>query len=940
MVAAVFDGNRAERRRRRRRRRRTFVSGGRYGVSGMAQAEPEEISLLSEVEGWDPEACRHQLSAALPRLFSLYQATDSGIQHIDVLRILTERFLPHIKLSELEKVFFSKIFPKTVELFDLLLYEISNEVKRLTDKNVQLNMILRNNLQALIRMLEVITGCVQHICSRQEMVPLEHIYSLPSSVLHVIKNAFLHCKSSESLYAECFHMVSDLLQSLFKGTYSLQKEFMMLLDILSVNSCATEDSIKIMASVIHIMLEICSAISSIDHALHANTWKFIIRQILKHKSLIKDSLKHSDIFSGLCEDILFSFQSCLQLAEHMKLSGTQEIIDYKIFQRTIKLCRFFANSLMHYIKEFTSFLVDSCYQLHQTYLQIYSKFPPSLHALVISEAHQDEIARGFLMSLDSLLLPLLSFRPFVEVVLSKTSALSPELHFPQCQLLLSIMDMLPSQSQDVQALWNRGSQLPEEIPRLPLFAALLLSLQQCSSELSLPLFLQRARETEQTKGPFTFYHYVCIHLCTFITSLSVSHFHLLESSLLETVLGPNMIMALLAMDVWCFLVRYGTEDLCAHHAFIIAHVVKACPAECYQVSLLGVLLRRLLFLMAPDHQLRFTQKFPPKDSENLLLWQHLSLQALLPLHRQQVAHELFVAGLVQCQEWMNSEKSLNELPQVNMALSALLSMCQSARDTLEEEDQAALVEALSQIAVHLPATQISRLACFQQTFCLTLQLVQLFIERLEPQLLIQILSLQCSLLQLNSPDHVVIAVLDFLSSVGKPIIPPDFQVQFLSSLSCLFGSLLANNSWLIQQHAIESFTQFAEGTSHEQILQKCLNSVEIKSKVVGFLSKSNHIEETPEVKADRMKKENALFMHFFLEARADGQRALIGEPSPKRTCYSPTEMQYKSAVDTMERALETLKQLLQRGPPPTWLAKKLEALQVTLQRLTEQHTLV
>ncbi|XP_039179930.1 uncharacterized protein C1orf112 homolog isoform X8 [Crotalus tigris] len=371
MVAAVFDGNRAE---RRRRRRRTFVSGGRYGVSGMAQAEPEEISLLSEMEGWDPEACRRQLSAALPRLFSLYQATDSGIQHIDVLRILTERFLPHIKLSELEKVFFSKIFPKTVELFDLLLYEISNEVKRLTDKNVQLNMILRNNLQALIHMLEVITGCVQHICSRQEMVPLEHIYSLPSSVLHVIKNAFLHCKSSESLYAECFHMVSDLLQSLFKGTYSLQKEFMMLLDILSVNSCATEDSIKIMASVIHTMLEICSAISSIDHALHANTWKFIIRQILKHKSLIKDSLKHSDIFSGLCEDILFSFQSCLQLAEHMKLSGTQEIIDYKIFQRTIKLCRFFANSLMHYIKEFTSFLVDSCYQLHQTYLQIYSMF--------------------------------------------------------------------------------------------------------------------------------------------------------------------------------------------------------------------------------------------------------------------------------------------------------------------------------------------------------------------------------------------------------------------------------------------------------------------------------------------------------------------------------------------------------------------------------------
>lgn len=63
MIPAVFDGNRAE------RRRRIFASGGRYGVSGMSRAEPEEMSLLSEVEGWDPEACRRQLSAALPRLF-------------------------------------------------------------------------------------------------------------------------------------------------------------------------------------------------------------------------------------------------------------------------------------------------------------------------------------------------------------------------------------------------------------------------------------------------------------------------------------------------------------------------------------------------------------------------------------------------------------------------------------------------------------------------------------------------------------------------------------------------------------------------------------------------------------------------------------------------------------------------------------------------------
>nr|XP_028588286.1 uncharacterized protein C1orf112 homolog isoform X2 [Podarcis muralis] len=868
----------------------------------MSQVEPETLPPpLSEVEGRASELGLGQLPTALPRLISMYQTSDSWTQRIGVLRILTEQFLPRINLSELEQAFFSKILPKTVQLFDLLIYELSHQATSVTSHNVELRETLRNHLQTLVHVLEALTGSVRHICTVQDVVPLEHVYSLPSSILHVIKNTFVHCKNSESLYSECLHLFSDLLQSLFKAAYALQKQFMELLEMVSVNSCAAEDSIAIIASAVHTLLEICSAISSIDHALHANTWKFIIRQSLKHKSLIKNSLKHSDILSGLCEDILFSFQSCLQLAEQMKRSGTEESIDCKLFQRTVKLCRFLANSLVHYTKEFTPFLADSCCQLHQTYLQIYSKFPPSLYAPAISKSHQDEIAREFLVTLDSLLPHLLSFRPFLEVALSKISELSPELHFPQCRLLLSVMDKLPSQPQDVQALWNTGSQLPEEIPRVSLFAALFLSLQQCPGELFLPVSLPAAMGTGQAEDLVTFYHYVCVHLCAFITSLSVSHFHLLECSLLEAVLGSNTITALLAMDVWCFLARYGRADLCAHHAFIIAHLIKACPAEHFQVSLLGVLLRRLLFLMTADHQVRFTQQFPSRVTENLILWQHLSLQALIPPLRQQVAHELFVAGFAQCQEWLSSKRSLEELPQVNTALSALLSLCQTAGKSLEVGQQTALVGIVGQFLVVLPATQI--------------------------------LTLQTSLLQLNPPDHVLTAILDFLSSMGVPIIPPEFQEQILSKLSYLFSSLLANSSWLIHQHAIEAFTQFAQETSHEAILSQCLNSEEIKSKVVGFLSKTRLVEESAEARAERMKEENVRLKCHLREATADRQRSLTSEPSPKRTCYSASEEQYKSAIDAAGRTLEVLKALLQKGPPPIWFANKLETLQMTLNSL-------
>lgn len=49
----------------------------------------------------------------------------------------------------------------------------------------------------MVQLLGALTGCVQHICATQESIILENIHSLPSSVLHVIKSTFVHCKVSD-----------------------------------------------------------------------------------------------------------------------------------------------------------------------------------------------------------------------------------------------------------------------------------------------------------------------------------------------------------------------------------------------------------------------------------------------------------------------------------------------------------------------------------------------------------------------------------------------------------------------------------------------------------------------------------------------------------------------------------------------------------------------
>lgn len=142
--------------------------------------------------------------------------------------------------------------------------------------------------------------------------------------------------------------------------------------------------------------------------------------------------------------------------------------EYKLFQKIAKTCRFFANTLVHYIKvlkipccnhlplitvfceiflffqqEFKFFLTKYCSSFHQIYLQIiryaglvlvkkiiqcrnilmcmmsFSKFPPSLYAPNLPTALSDELNVAALVPLNALLLQLLPLRPFAEVVLQE-----------------------------------------------------------------------------------------------------------------------------------------------------------------------------------------------------------------------------------------------------------------------------------------------------------------------------------------------------------------------------------------------------------------------------------------------------------------------------------------------------------------------------------------
>nr|KAF6412800.1 hypothetical protein HJG59_001770 [Molossus molossus] len=898
------------------------------------RAAPARAASLEEFSSWPEGLCRRELPTALPRLLISF-ASDTWIEHIQILKIIVERFLPHMNHLTLEQTFFSQVLPKTVKLFDDMMYELSSQARELSSQNLEIQTTLRNILQTMVQVLGALTGCVQHVSATQESVVLRNIQSLPSSVLHVIRSTFVHCKNSESVYSGRLHLVSDLLQALFREAYSLQKQLMELLDVVCVGPEADEsDDILNMVFVIHSLLDICSVISSMDHAFHANTWKFIIKQSLKHQSVIKSQLRHKDIVTSLCEDLLCSFGSCLQLAEQMAQAGLQDNTDYRLFQKTLKLCRFLANSLLHYTKDFLPFLSDACCALHQLYLQIHSKVPPSLYAAGISQAQQEEIAGTFLVTLDPLVSQLLPFPPFVCAVLDSERVLPCALQLPQCLLLVTILDALPAQPREVQSLWCAHSPASKAAPRVPLLKALFCSFEQCSGELSLPVHLQGVKGGGRAAGAVPLYQHVCVHLCTFIASFHPSLFPELDVALLSAVLSANMITALLAMDAWCFLARYGTAELCAHHVTVVAHLVKSGPGECCQLTNLSLLLRRLCFLLALPQQVDFIQTFPPEATENLPLWQHISFQAFPAELRKQAAREVTSVGATQSRGWLRSSRTVGELEALNTALSALLVVCDSAGEALEVGQQAAVMDAGIELWAFLNANLVTGQAYVQQTLSLLFPLLGFFIQTLDPQLITQVVTVQASLLRREPPDHVRLAALDFVRALGKTLLWPATQDRVLPSLSSVFAALLADRSWLLQQHALEAFTQFAEGTNHEDVILQCLRSEDTKDRVVSFLEKTGFVDETAAARVERVKQEKGIFWGSSARVLSEEAQWPSSEPSSKRARHErPLEEEYRSAVRAARAALEAVGALLQTGPAPDWLPVEVLRLQEQVDEL-------
>ncbi|CAG2060323.1 unnamed protein product [Timema podura] len=292
-------------------------------------------------------------------------------------------------------------------------------------------------------------------------------------------------------------------------------------------------------------------------------------------------------------------------------------------------------------------------------------------------------------------------------------------------------------------------------------------------------------------------------------TVSAEQFPAIEAAMLENILQCNVWRAMLAMDLWCLVARYGSAELCFHHIIFLLRILEKFPPggpRRPEAVFLSSLLGQLFPLLSDEHKAAVCKHFPP--SQHPGLWGSLGVSCLPDALKSSVAEKL-MQGVVR------SLKSLVTDPPDIQLYNQLIVLPTPGfiSDMVNVWERINLPEVYTSQETSQQGTQwlhhLATLLCDAT--------VPLVAHVNNSQLLkilrtVKVLSTKgSSLLKLSS--------LSILKSLGTKIInsTPD-QLEVCHQIGDLFSLLLQDKNPLVLQTTLEVFEYFAHVTKHEQIV--------------------------------------------------------------------------------------------------------------------------
>ncbi|XP_038063477.1 uncharacterized protein C1orf112-like [Patiria miniata] len=934
----------------------------RLDYAKMSQSKSQS-SFLEDVKTWNEDTCKTRLAHTLPKLIGQYCNGGNTVVKATILRVMVDSFLPCMEMENLEEQFFTKVLPQTRLVFDNTLGNIPTTINDAPaqEDSYFLKEKLQTLLQITLDVLECLCSCVLHVINAScgGALSIDTVRSLPSSVLHVVRRSFHHCKDSTSIYGDHFPLVSEILSSLFKKAYSLQKSLTILLEAVRLTAEDGEECVEDVAQLCSGFHDLCIVIGDMDSTLLVSTWRFLVKMACKHKELLKNVLQIHPIIATLCSDIKTNFDQCLRLAPHPPTTQSSQGGDEKAFAKTLKICGLCIKMLMHLLKEFEGYLGPCMGELYELVLALQSQAPPSVHAPDIFSNAQSEIDRSLLVCVEPLLQQLIGNTLFRDAVTAVKQDVPAKFDFGRLLTLMKVLRILPSCPEQTQIAWMEATTPSWEEPRDSILGAVFRSYAKCYVEVALPIKLPIVVRQGQPQQDVSLREYVTIQLCGFVASVSTADFAVVETCLLENVVSSELNCALLAMDVWCFLARYGTAKLCASHVHLVADLLTSTQANHSSGYMhLSMLLWRLVPLMAQEHQDELRTKFPPK--EHAALWRHVPLPAFQEAQRRVIAADLVGHGLEQCSDWLNAnDHTYSSLQQLKNGLSCMSDVYRQFENLslpISTQLTQSVMETVAGLWEVLPLDRIKSHDMISTLIDMTGWIISS--AKATKHL--------CSLLP-SASLKVRLEVVNFLHRSRKVKVQGSPQLKdILAGLAELFSALLADQHCIVRQMALQAFSAFAEETAHESVVPECLQVESTHSTVVDFLNQiPKECAQTAKTEVEWLQEQAEQLLRHLVkdeaarEARHEsadeeqdtclpGQQPLIGQgsgeparagdkadnecsddrPAAKRPKREDIDEEYRQTIGNIQSSLQVMKELRDRGqglPLPAWLRTELLA---------------
>ncbi|XP_068695409.1 FIGNL1-interacting regulator of recombination and mitosis-like isoform X1 [Montipora foliosa] len=884
------------------------------------------------------------------------------------LASLTTQVLPVLSLVEVETKLFSRVLPKVYDAVSDAISKIGHILQSVSPNTKRTDSLhaVQSLLQSIMSYMECLENYVAHVMqlslADDNELSIGQVRSLPSAIIQTVKATFKHCKESEHIYGDFFQLVSQDLAMLFKRTYQLQKALMELLDKVQLNYDTTDQDIQDITDVCHQLLDVCILIGDLDTSILVNTWKVLKKLVTKHKDYIKDHLEVERLICHLCSSIESKLCLCIQLTS-CGLNGSDDAHkgslstgDEAALAKMLKVMRFLVGHLVHLIKEYDGYY-DKCIEdIFHFLLTIQSKLPPSPNSQKITTSAAQGLKSALLVVVEPLLSVLVANKIFANLVTKKTLAVKKEDQFSYCCLVASLVGIASKTTEDVFTYWVMPSNYPEEEHRLSLVEVLFKTFKMCVLENYLPVFLDGVMCNGKPLREVTFYEHVCTRICALVAATPVTCFPVVERCLLEKILEDDVLCALLAIDVWCFMARWGSAELCAGHVTVLTQLLLTLPSSEAAYIHLSLLIQRLVRLMAVEHQEGLLTSFPPSKEENIIVWRVFPLQDMPEVVKKKVCRLLVPLCIKVCHSRTKQSDEHDDI------LFRCLSCLHAVYNLSEVEQYVPPVHhsAIVGLVNDLWCDNVTETGVRfdSKVWCVLLDLSSTLLHVIQPEDFAKIISGLQTLLAKCSEMEVRDAAVHFLGKCGRKEIPEHLKSTVLGNITAMFSSLVSDQHWLVHHRAFQSVKAFAEVTHYTHVMGDCvpesllpalsdfLNELPYRHTefpgdtefVQGFFKLQLEKAEARErqISGDETLNEEISMMDKGSRSR-DKRAGDCGAPEAKRvklhqnSCENKGEELYEKALKEMNISLSSISDLRKEFAPPPRIVEQLKEIQRRLQ---------